>query len=69
MVAIAMNIEPLLLTTREASQALRVCPDTLHQMERKGAIRPVRLGRAKRYPVEALKAMVATLSQAPQPQQ
>ena len=48
----------LLLTVREAAQALSVSERSLWTLTRQGAIRCVRLGRSVRYSLEDLRAFI-----------
>ncbi|MGH7129568.1 MAG: helix-turn-helix domain-containing protein [Planctomycetaceae bacterium] len=48
------EVEPLLLTAREAARALAISPRTLWTVTNRGEIRPVRIGRAVRYDVRDL---------------
>lgn len=52
------SIAPLLFTVRQAAQALSVCEKTLSNLTKRGAIRPVRIGRGVRYDVEELKGFI-----------
>ena len=48
----------LLLTVREAAQALSVCEKTLWIMTKNGDIPVIRMGRAVRYPLDGLREWI-----------
>lgn len=53
------TIEPILLTAREAAQALAVCEKTLWTLTQpRGDIPAVRIGKAVRYRMEDLQAWI-----------
>jgi excisionase family DNA binding protein len=54
----APEVEPLLLTARQAAAALSISERTLWQLTRDGAVRCVRLGRAVRYDRRDLIALI-----------
>jgi excisionase family DNA binding protein len=60
------TVPRLLLTQREAAQALAVSERTLWQLTHDGAIPAVRIGRAVRYRLEDLRAWVAQQVEAKQ---
>jgi excisionase family DNA binding protein len=52
-------LPPLLVTPRQAAQALAVCEKTLWNLDRAGKLKAVRIGRAVRYSVSDLQAFIA----------
>jgi excisionase family DNA binding protein len=48
----------LLLTVREAAQALSICERSLWTLTNEGLLRPVRIGRSVRYAVTDLQAYI-----------
>lgn len=55
----ASNTSKLLLTPREAAEALSVCEKTLFNLTRRGELPAVKIGRAVRYAVDDLQAFIA----------
>jgi excisionase family DNA binding protein len=55
------GIEPLLLTPEEAGVALRVSRSVVYQLLASGAVVSVKIGGARRIPLAALRAYVASL--------
>ena len=53
-----IQIEPLLLTPREAAKALSVCERTLFGLTKEGELPTVRIGRAVRYDLADLRAWI-----------
>lgn len=54
----AGNTSKLLLTPREAAEALSVCEKTLFNLTRRGELPAVKIGRSVRYAVDDLRAFV-----------
>ena len=52
------QVEPLLLTPKEAAKALSVCERTLYELTKTGELPAVRIGRAVRYDVGDLRAWI-----------
>ncbi len=52
-------LAPLLVTPRQAAEALAVCEKTLWNLDRAGKLKAVRIGRAVRYSVSDLQAFIA----------
>ena len=52
------KIGPLLVTPREAAQALSICERTLYALTQRGQLPTVRIGRAVRYDVRDLRAWI-----------
>jgi excisionase family DNA binding protein len=52
------QVEPLLLTPKEAAKALSVCERTLYGLTKAGELPAVRIGRAVRYDVGDLRAWI-----------
>ena len=50
-----IGIERLLLTSREASQAMGICQRTLYGLTKSGELPVVRVGRAVRYSVDDIR--------------
>jgi excisionase family DNA binding protein len=68
--ATIMDIQPkdkapirLLLSPREAAQALSICEKTLYTITKDGEIPVIRMGRSVRYPVDGLKEWIDKQSQ------
>lgn len=57
------TVEPLLLSPRQAAQALSICERTLFTLTRSGAIPCVRIGRLVRYAPSALQDWIEENSQ------
>lgn len=53
-----LQIEPLLLTPRDAARLLSVCERTLYELTRSGEIPVIRRGRLVRYSIEDLRAWI-----------
>ena len=51
-------VERILLTPREAANALSVCERTLYGLTQRGELPAVRIGRSVRYSVEDLRAWI-----------
>jgi excisionase family DNA binding protein len=52
----------LLLSTREAAQALSVCEKTLWTLTKNGEIPVIRMGRSVRYPLDGLRKWISEKS-------
>ena len=50
---------PMLLTGRQAAEAMNVSPSLVYKLTRRGTLPAVRIGRAVRYRVEDLQAFAA----------
>lgn len=53
-----MKIEPLLLSTEAAAEILGLSRRTIQQLQARGELRPIRVGRAVRFHVEDLRNWV-----------
>ena len=52
------RIEPILLTTRQAAQALSICERTLYALHQRGELPAIQIGRAVRYDINDIRAWV-----------
>lgn len=59
-----MHDDPILLTVAEAARRLRLGRTMVYELLASGALRSVRIGRARRVPIGALDEFVAGLSPA-----
>ena len=55
----ATNIEPLLLTEKQAARALNLCGKTVSTLRKSGELPCIRQGRAVRYDPADLRAWIA----------
>lgn len=53
---------PVLLTVEEAARAMAVGRTTVYHLLAAGSLRSVRIGRARRIPLDAIRAYVAELA-------
>lgn len=60
MTAAVSNIEPLLMTVRQAARALAISERTLWSLTKSGEMPCVRMSRAVRYSLDDLRAWIAS---------
>ena len=56
-----MDANPLLLTPKAAAERLSLAESTLYQLLTSGQIESVKIGRARRVPIDALTAYISRL--------
>jgi excisionase family DNA binding protein len=56
------TVERLLLTPKEAAEALGICERSLFALAERGELRKIHVGRAVRYSVDDLKSWIAKKS-------